>query len=335
MSDLSQASQIKALHKERILAQQHVVGIGVGYKETKGRKTNEISLVVLVRRKLDQVQLAASAVVPREVDGLRTDVIQVGDLRPLLTRTERWRPAPGGVSLGHYQITAGTFGAVVRDRATGTRLILSNNHVLANSNNAQIGDAILQPGAYDGGTVAQDTIAHLERFCPIQFGTTPSTCSVASGYAAVGNAVGRLLGSHHHLAVTRIDAQAINQADAAVARPVDDTAITNEILEIGTVSGTSPAQLGMQVRKSGRTTAFTTGQIDVVDATVSVSYDAGRTATFEGQLVAGPMSQGGDSGSLVVAADSLTAVGLLFAGSDQTTIFNPIQAVLDCLLVDI
>jgi len=45
------------------------------------------------------------------------------------------------------------------------------------------------------------------------------------------------------------------------------------------------------------------------------------------------MSQGGDSGSLVVAGDALKAVGLLFAGSNQTTIFSPIQAVLDCLQV--
>jgi flavin-binding protein dodecin len=335
MPDLIQASQVKALHKEKLLTRPHVVGVGVGYKQTDGRKTDEISLVVLVRQKLSPVRLAPDALVPREVDGLRTDVIQVGELRPFLTHTDRWRPAPGGVSLGHYQITAGTLGAVVRDRATGDRLILSNNHVLANTNAAQIGDAILQPGPYDGGTVANDTIAHLERFSTIQFAGSPSTCGIASSYAAVGNAVARLLGSHHHLEVTRVDAQAVNLVDAAVARPVQDSDVLDEIYEIGTVSGTVPAQLGMAVRKSGRTTALTTGQIDVMDATVSVSYDAGRTATFEGQLVAGPMSQGGDSGSLFVAGDSLKAVGLLFAGSDQTTIFNPIQAVLDALAVTI
>jgi len=66
---------------------------------------------------------------------------------------------------------------------------------------------------------------------------------------------------------------------------------------------------------------------------VNVNYGSGRTARFEDQLVAGAMSQGGDSGSLCVAGDSLQAVGLLYAGSDQTTIFNPIKAVLDCLEV--
>ena len=95
------------------------------------------------------------------------------------------------------------------------------------------------------------------------------------------------------------------------------------------------AALGMAVRKSGRTTGFTTGQITVLDTTVSVSYGVGRTANFEGQFVSGPMSQGGDSGSLLVAADSLKAVGLLFAGSNQATIFNPIQDVLNLLQIEI
>ena len=73
----------------------------------------------------------------------------------------------------------------------------------------------------------------------------------------------------------------------------------------------------------------------MLDATVNVSYGAGRTARFDNQIVTGPMSKGGDSGSLVVAGDALKAVGLLFAGSDQTTIINPIQAVLDCLSITI
>jgi predicted ATP-dependent Lon-type protease len=87
----------------------------------------------------------------------------------------------------------------------------------------------------------------------------------------------------------------------------------------------------MAVRKSGRTTGFTTGEITVIEATVTVCYGSGKDAVFENQLIMGPMSQGGDSGSLIVAAGSLQAVGLLFAGSEQSTIANPIQAVLNCL----
>ncbi len=335
MTEHSQVRSAIDANKASLMNRENVVGVGLGEKESNGQKTGELSLVVLVRRKVPLVGLDPKAVVPKQIDGVKTDVVEVGDLRAFQARTDRWRPAPGGVSLGHYKITAGTFGAVVRDRATGDRLLLSNNHVLANSNDAAPGDSILQPGPADGGRDGPDTIARLERFCPIQFSVEPGSCGVAQAIADISNALAGLVGSQHRLESIRANPQAANTVDAAVARPLDGRDILDEILEIGTVSGTVAAALGMQVRKSGRTTGLTTGEITVLDATVSVSYGPGRLVTFENQIIAGPMSQGGDSGSLVVAADSLQAVGLLFAGSDQSTIFNPIQMVLDCLGVDI
>lgn len=335
MSDHELVRQTKQLHAQSIMAKDNVVGVGVGEKISKGEKTGELSVVVLVRKKLPPAGLTKDALLPPEFDGVKTDIVEVGELRALQSRTDRWRPAPGGVSIGHYQITAGTLGCVVRDRTDGTRLILSNNHVLANSNNANPGDAILQPGPADGGSASSDTIAHLERFCPIEFSVSPPTCNIASAFADLGNYLATLTGSGHRVQAYQAAPQAVNLVDAAVARPVDNADILDEILEVGVVSGTVTAALGMQVRKSGRTTAFTTGEISVLDATVNVSYGVGRVATFEDQLVAGPMSQGGDSGSLVVSGTELKAVGLLFAGSNQSTIINPIQAVLDCLNVNL
>jgi hypothetical protein len=335
MSRQNDVEQIKEMHKASILAKPNVVGVGIGEKVKNGDKTGELSVVVLVRQKRPRAGLAEQALVPKSIAGVTTDVIEVGDLRALQARTDRWRPAPGGVSLGHYQITAGTLGCVVRDRATGARLILSNNHVLANSNDANIGDSILQPGPADGGQASQDTIAHLERFCPIQFNVAPPTCSLAQGVADFANMLATLSSSKHQLQAVQADPSASNQVDAAIARPINDSDILDDILEIGVVNGTAPATLGMSVRKSGRTTEFTTGEITVLATTVTVSYGPDRSALFENQIVTGPMSQGGDSGSLVVVGDSLQAVGLLFAGSDQSTVINPIQEVLDCLDVDI
>jgi hypothetical protein len=335
MSEHEQVRLAKDLNKGNLFAKPNVVGVGVGEKVSQGRSTGELSVVVLVRQKVPLVGLQPEAVVPREIDGIRTDVVEVGLIRAFQARTERWRPAPGGVSIGHFKITAGTLGCVVRDRTTRDRLILSNNHVLANSNDASPGDSILQPGPADGGQDGADTIARLERFCPIQYNVEPSTCGVAESIANLGNALARMFGSNHRLEVIRANAAATNNVDAAVARPLDERDILDEILEIGVVSGAVPATLGMQVRKSGRTTGLTSGEISVVDATVSVSYGPERAATFENQIVAGPMSQGGDSGSLVVSGAELKAVGLLFAGSEQSTIINPIQLVLDCLGVDL
>ena len=57
---------------------------------------------------------------------------------------EDTRPLLIGASVGHVRVTAGTIGAFVR---RGERVfLLSNNHVLAASNEASIGDFIRQPG---------------------------------------------------------------------------------------------------------------------------------------------------------------------------------------------
>src|SRR6185503_20242530 len=81
--------------------------------------------------------------------------------------TTRQRPAPLGFSVGPPAITAGSIGARVRDGA-GNVYVLSNNHVLANQNNASIGDPEYQPGVYDGGTAA-DQMATLSAFQAITF----------------------------------------------------------------------------------------------------------------------------------------------------------------------
>jgi hypothetical protein len=331
MATQPEISRVKEAHKEALMAKPNVIGVGTGYKVSEGVRTEQLCLVTLVRQKVPAAALQAEAMVPKVIEGVRTDVVEIGNVRALQSRTSRWRPAPAGVSLGHYRITAGTFGCLVRDRATGAPLMLSNNHVLANSNDATEGDAILQPGPADGGKLGADTIAVLERFCPIEFATQPGSCNVAGAYASLGNAIARLLGSEHRVVSIKANPQAANQVDAAVARPNASADVLDEIMEIGRVAGSLPAELGMKVRKSGRTTGLTTGEITIMEATVTVSYGPGKDATFENQLIMGPMSQGGDSGSLIVAAGSLQAVGLLFAGSEQSTIANPIQAVLSCL----
>ena len=330
MWERRQVAEVKERHKESILAKPNVLGVGTGFKTREGKQLGDLCVIAMVSQKIPRAGLDPSELVPAEIEGISTDVIQVGFLRAQQERTDRWRPALGGVSVGHYKITAGTFGAVVRDRKTNTRLILSNNHVLANNNQGEKGDPILQPGAVDGGREENGTLATLERFYPIRFSEGPVDCRTANTYAAFGNVMAKLLGSKHRVQAYWSDPQATNQVDAALAKPLNDTEVLDEILEIGAISGVLPAMLGMRVRKSGRTTELTTGQIMVLDATVTIDY-GDRTARFENQIVTTAMSQPGDSGSLLVAGESLQAVGLLFAGSDQVTLHNPIQPVLDCL----
>lgn len=205
----------------------------------------------------------------------------------------------------------GTLGALVQD-AAGTQYILSNNHVLARTNRAALGEDIIQPGLIDQSPVcAKDTtdaVADLFAFIPIQFKTK--------------------------------NTMPTNTVDAAIAqvRPgtVDSTGF---ILDIGVISSaTLSPTLNLAVKKSGRTTGLTHGTITAVSVTVDVSYSktcgsGNQTARFVNQSFVSPGSflAGGDSGSLMVEAVDAAprAVGLLFAGSSTVAVANPIQPVLN------
>lgn len=292
-----------------LLRYDNVVGVAASFKVTKDKPTAKWSLTVYVEKKQPLSQVAKDSKVPEEIDGVPTDVVEVG--RPeALVFNARVRPALPGYSIGHHNITAGTFGCLVRDirrcccrsakdcncdtyrqECAGDYLILSNNHVLAQSNLGKPGDLILQPGAFDGGVFPADGIATLERFEPIVFG--------ASGY---------------------------NLVDCAVARPTDSRNVVASIIGILMPRGVDQAFVGTPVIKAGRTTQVTVGRVLAVNATLVVGGYPGGAAQFRHQIVTTAMSAGGDSGSLLMD-QNLSAVGLLFAGSPFITIHNHIANV--------
>ncbi|HOD36492.1 MAG TPA: hypothetical protein PLR20_11925 [Syntrophales bacterium] len=320
----------KREYAEIIMKNKNVVACGVGYKRVKGVVTDEPAVVISVIKKLPPEALAIDDIIPRIVGEAKTDVIETGVIRALQAPTDKWRPAPGGVSIGHIDITAGTLGCLV---TRGSELfILSNNHVLANSNQASPGDPIIQPGRYDGGT-ADDRIAVLEAFVPIHFRKSPSECPVFNIVVSLFNIFAATAGSMYRLSGHRITAER-NLVDAAIARPLSSDLVERRILNIGVPKGSGEAVLGTAVKKSGRTTGLTIDDIQQVDATVQVNYGSAGTAVFEDQLIAGAMSQGGDSGSAVLDQEGYV-VGLLFAGSDNSTIINRIQNVKTALDVSI
>lgn len=320
-----------------LLSEYNVIAVGNGIKVRSGRSTGREAMVFSVKKKLPILDVPKSFRIPRDIKGIPTDVIETGEIgiippRPIAAadRKNRHRPAPGGVSIGHTAVTAGTLSCLVR--RDGKIYILSNNHVMSNSNDAMPGDAILQPGVYDGGTNPKDWIADLVEFVPITFagGSLPPTeCPVGNGAAGVLNALARLFGR-----TTRLYAadDTDNYVDAAIALP-DPEGVSPGILEIGIPNGVRVAELGDTLVKSGRTTGLTTGQVDQVDVVVQVQYGEGKVAVFVDQIMAGAMSQGGDSGSAVLDADK-NVVGLLFAGSETTTIINRFENVSKLLRLD-
>lgn len=316
--------------RRELHAHPHVQATGVGYKRVKGRRTGELALICSVDVKRSKRNLTASELIPASIGGIPTDVNATGVIHALQAPTGRFRPAPGGVSIGHINITAGTLGCLVKKN--GKLYILSNNHVLANSNDASPGDPIVQPGPYDSGQDPDDRIALLSEFIPITFSEGGSTCPIGTSVAAMMNAAAALVGSSTRLRAISTRATE-NLVDCAIAEPLNPADVVNEILGYGTIAGVAEGTLGMAVKKSGRTTGLTSGTIDQIDVTSNVSYGSNQVATFVDQLLAGgSMSQGGDSGSAVLSDDN-HLVGLLFAGSTSTTILNRIQNVFQLLQV--
>jgi len=252
---------------------------------------------------------------PSALDGVPVATEVTGMFVAFSTPTLRARPAPLGFSIGHPAITAGSIGARVVD-ASGNVYVLSNNHVLANSNDATIGDAALQPGPFDGGTDPADRIATLFAFKPIDFSGGNNTFDAAIALS--------------------------NRDSLSNATPLDDgygmpnSAIYGDANGDGTFDDEA-ALLGLNVKKYGRTTKLTHGQITAINATVDVCYEVFificvKSARYVDQLIITPggFSGGGDSGSLIVTDDATSnPVALLFAGSSSQTIANRIDLVLN------
>ncbi|WP_456402058.1 hypothetical protein [Hydrogenimonas sp.] len=296
---MAKVAEVQAAKEEEVLGLQNVLGAGIGYKEIGGKETTELCIQVYVEKKLPKSKLPKSQLVADAFDGIKTDVIEVGTVEALSYRA-RVRPAQPGYSIGHYKITAGTFGALVEDRCCKGIFILSNNHVLANSNAASYGDPILQPGRVDGGTYPADMIAKLHRFVPIHFNNP----------------------------------RRYNLVDAALARPLDTRNVIASIVALGVPTGVDEAAPGMEVTKSGRTTQTTTGKVKGVNVSIRVGYGSGKVGYFRNQILTTAMSQGGDSGSLLLSKREKRAVGLLFAGSSAVTIHNNISNVMMALNVE-
>jgi PKD repeat protein len=301
--DLGPALAAQRAHSERLMALEDVVGTAVGLAEGEAPSV----VVYLVR--------PGARGVPDALDGVPVERVVTGRIDAIADPTTRLRPAPVGFSVGHPNITAGTYGARVKDGSGGT-LMLSNNHVLAASNEASIGDPILQPGPHDGGTDPDDRIATLHDYQAIDF---------SGGSNLMDAAV----------------AAPLDPADLSASTPTDDGYGTPGsapyALDANEDGSVDAGVVGLAVQKYGRTTSLTQGEVAEINVQISVCYEVtfffcSKAATFADQLGIsdGSFSGGGDSGSLIVTNDaSASPVGLLFAGGDTRTFANRIDLVLD------
>lgn len=320
----------------------NVHAVGIGKKITGGVATKETCVRIYVVQKLPAAMLSERDRLPDHIDGVVTDVIEsapafalgqtvtqkappkatkratrknIGTAQEACSdnRQAAQRPVVAGISIAHEDVTAGTLACFCRSTLAEADpdqvLVLSNNHVLADTNRAQLGDDLYQPGPADGGTPA-DRIATLLRFQEI----------IADG-------------------------QTPNRVDAAVGLLLPEIESRPEICTIGALEGMERGVEGMAVRKHGRTTGYTEGVItdEAYDALVGMDpADPSAVALFDDQLrieVTPPFAAiglGGDSGSLIVSLAAPRAVGLFFAGPESGVygIANQMNDVMDTLDIE-
>ena len=235
--------------------------------------------------------------------------------RPLIFNL-RVRPLIGGPSIApHDRKYSGTLGVCVTLNDDNT-YILSNNHVLADVNQLPIGIDIIQPSQGDGGDPVNDVVASLSDFVPLDFGFTT---------------------------LWGITFANRNYVDAAIAQVNDDfNGANREIHWVGypeyyhDTSWSWRKKLllrGRRVCKMGRTTHYTLGTITSVSYDTWVGpYSTGQNAWFEDQVrikgLHGRFAAPGDSGSLVVDAETNEPIGLLFSGGGDYANANPIDKVM-------
>jgi len=76
-------SAVVAKHEAVLLSYPNVIGVAEGIRTRRGKPTGEHCLVVYVNRKLPKSKLRTSEVLPREMDGVPIDVVEVGTVEPL------------------------------------------------------------------------------------------------------------------------------------------------------------------------------------------------------------------------------------------------------------
>ena len=317
------------------VAAHNVVGVGIDEKYVDGVPTGVHSIKFLVRTKVQPSALSTSEKLPPSVDGIPTDVEEVGMIVPLATKAARAkapaattmpnpktkiRPAQPGCSTGFRDptntfIMAGTFGLVVKDTLNNI-YVLSNNHVLADENGVEAdgvttrralspGAPVFQPGLLDGGKVATDQIAELTRWIDLRADQTD------------------------------------NKVDGAIAKALQPALVSRNILFIGPPTGTTVATKDMIVQKFGRTTSYRAGRVSSVFFDVSIPYEVGEVMFSDQIAIRGlngkRFSDSGDSGSAILERSSNKVVGLLFAGATNAnlTFGNHIADVLSQLKVQL
>lgn len=80
---MQRALAVKRRHELALMRKANVVAVGVGLRTQQGALTDEICIVVSVRRKVPAAQLQAGDVIPPVLEGVPVDVQATGEISAL------------------------------------------------------------------------------------------------------------------------------------------------------------------------------------------------------------------------------------------------------------
>jgi hypothetical protein len=316
---------VKESIEDDLLAREGVVGVDIAEKVSDGKPTGQLSIVVFVQKKKPGARIARGQLIPKEIDGVPTDVqeleielqsamVKLDDVVGLVDATA-YPSLHGGISMGPRRsvyltppevpaagnyVFVGTLGAMVRDRATGATMALTNFHVACPRGWA-VGDRMAQPSLVDNAPAATDFGSLTRSVLSENVDGAVVTLDAGKAWSASIETIGNVAGT----------------TAATIGMPVQKRGRTTEHT-FGTVRSTD---FTVTINYGGDVGSRT------LRNQVRIETDTTRSARF---------SQKGDSGSVIVG-DDRNVIGLLFAGSTdgQWTFGNPIAAVQDELGVDI
>lgn len=252
----------------------------------------------------------------------KTDVIEIGEVKALAADRNKYRPIVGGCEISPLgRNWVGTGGAVVKKIEKEKKqltwwqqiiyLILKtlDFQKLIDDLGWEEDSVSVQNFLLTNAHVTQDDVRHPEDGQEI---VQPGLSTNEIGYV---------------VDTEPISDSTENELDASlVALEVDSEP---KMVNGAVPDGYGDVEVGDKVIKYGRTTRLSSGTCKKKNVTVAINYgNSVGTVWFKGCDLYSYMSDRGDSGSVILSVDDLAAVGLLFAGSQTTTIAVPITKVM-------
>ena len=311
---------------ETIREKENVVGYSKQLRNRikDGKEVEEEVVRIYVSKKVDLFTLNLRDQIPKEVDGVPTDIMEIGEVRALnlhpLTYVKRLRPLVAGISIGNWAITAGTLGWFFKD-GKGREMLGSNAHVFAANPlvSSSIEKRIVQPGRYDSGGVSEDVVGEYYWHQPLG----GSSCTISNVITKFLNGCSFILRRRTRFELMQTERAKI---DFAVAEPT-----TNYELKLYTADAcegfiglgfagsnqasffckaqhirgvgwtpidktTEPVVIGEIIHKIGRTTEYTSGRVVDDSVYVRVNYGRSNYVEFDDVILTEAMLEGGDSG---------------------------------------